>query len=132
MIEEGIVTDAGALLLKYLNYGRDDLVGLHENEIFYMLSGASYELKPGENMKSYLLFTKDKAAIFFNIQLYTSNTKNQKLFIMQKVENLNTCHDLGTIHQLKSNSPFGMAVFSVPDIILLNANQSWLNRLDPP
>ncbi|NLO40875.1 MAG: PAS domain-containing protein [Ruminiclostridium sp.] len=45
---------------------------------------------------------------------------------------MNEKQNPGIIHQLLANSPFGIAVFSVPDIVLLNANQSWLNRLDEP
>jgi len=132
VVENGIVTDAGDLLLKYLNYSRDDLVGIYEDEVFGMLTGGNIGAKPQEETKSYFLLTKNKETVFFNIQAYSDKSEHKKLYIFQKIENLKTSYDLSIIHQLVSNSPLGVALFSVPDIILINANQSWLNRLDEP
>jgi signal transduction histidine kinase len=132
VVESGIVTDAGDLLLKYLNYSRDDLVGIYEDEVFGMLTGGNIGAKPEEETKSYILLTKNKKTVFFNIQTYSDKSEHNKLYIFQKLENLKTSYDLSIIHQIVSNSPIGVAVFSVPDIILINANQSWLNRLDEP
>jgi signal transduction histidine kinase len=132
VVESGIVTDAGDLLLKYLNYSRDDLVGIYEDEVFGMLTGGNIGAKPEEETKSYILLTKNKKTVFFNIQTYSDKSEHNKLYIFQKIENLKTSYDLSIIHQIVSNSPIGVAVFSVPDIILINANQSWLNRLDEP
>ena len=132
MVENSIVTDAGDILLNYLNYSRDDLVGLYEDEVFGMLSGGNIKAKPEEETKSYILLTKNKETVFFNIQAYSDKSEHNKLYIFQKIENLKTSYDLSIIHQIVSNSPVGVAVFSVPDIILINANQSWLNRLDEP
>jgi signal transduction histidine kinase/PAS domain-containing protein len=132
VVENGIVTDAGDLLLKYLNYSRDDLVGIYEDEVFGMLTGGNIGAKPEEETKSYFLLTKNKETVFFNIQAYSDKSEHKKLYIFQKIENLKTSYDLSIIHQLVSNSPLGVALFSVPDIILINANQSWLNRLDEP
>ena len=132
VVENGIVTDAGDLLLKYLNYSRDDLVGIYEDEVFGMLTGGNIGAKPEEETKSYFLLTKNKETVFFNIQAYSDKSEHKKLYIFQKIENLKTSYDLSIIHQIVSNSPIGVAVFSVPDIILINANQSWLNRLDEP
>ena len=132
VVENGIVTEAGDLLLKHLNYSRDDLVGLHEDEVFGMFTGGNAEVKPEEETKSFFLLTKNKETVFFNIQTYLEKSEHKKLYIFQKNENLRTSYDLSIIHQLISNSPLGVAVFSAPDIILINANQFWLNRLDEP
>lgn len=128
--EEGIITDVGELLLKYLNYSRDDLVGQNVDEAICMLAGGNNEVKPGEELNSYLLFTKNKEAVFFKVQAYMDNSTPQTLYIFQKIMDSKSGYELSTIHQLISNCPFGMAVFSVPDNILLNANQLWLNRLN--
>lgn len=55
-----------------------------------------------------------------------------KEYINSYVIKKNELSELNTIHQLLLNSPFGVAVFSVPDIELIDANSIWLNRLDVP
>lgn len=130
IVEKGTVKEAGPLFQEYLKFSADELTGLYEDEVMEMLSGEKKEYKPEEEYNSCLLFTKNKEATFFSINVYENRSKQQKLYIFRKESEIK--HDLFIIKQLISNSPFGMAVFSVPDMILLNANQSWLNRLDEP
>lgn len=132
MFEEGVVSEAAELLLEYLNYNNEDLIGLNEDETVFLLSGGNSEIRFDEEPKTFLLFTKNKEAVPFNVHTYSSCNNNEKLYIFQKIDNFETCYDLNTLHQLISNSPFGMAVFSVPGITLLDANHSWLSRLDEP
>lgn len=133
MFEEGVVSEAAELLLKYLNYNHEDLIGLNEEEVVFMLSGGNPDVRFAEEPKSFFLFTKSREAVLFNVHAYTSSKSiNKKLYIFHKIEDLKSCYDLSTLKQLVSNSPFGMAVFSVPDITLFDANHSWLNRLDEP
>ncbi|MBP7176475.1 MAG: PAS domain-containing protein [Thermoclostridium sp.] len=78
------------------------------------------------------MYAKNGQAFFFNVFFSDDVSNHQRLYIFQKKDSLYDKQDLGIIYQLISNSPFGIAVFSVPDIVLINANQSWLNRLDEP
>ncbi len=132
LIEDGVVVDAGEMLLDNLGYQREELVGVNELEVLDMFVGKSNHMLSSEVQSPYLLSTKDGEAVFFNVYFSEHVSSHQRLYIFQKKESLSGKHDLNIIHQLISNSPFGMAVFSVPDIVLLNANQSWLNRLDEP
>ena len=132
LIEDGVVIDAGKMLLDCLGYRREELIGVNELEVLDMFFGNSKQtISPG-SQNPYLLSTKKGEAIFFNVYFSEHVSSHQRLYIFQKKESLCSKHDLNIIHQLISNSPFGMAVFSVPDIVLLNANQSWLARLDEP
>lgn len=45
---------------------------------------------------------------------------------------MNEIQDLNAIQQMLSNSPFGVAIFKASDLVLVDANQIWLNRLDEP
>lgn len=49
---------------------------------------------------------------------------------LQMKKNEVICYN--TISQLLLNSPFGIAIFSAPDLFLIDANQVWLKRLEEP
>lgn len=132
LVEDRIVVDVGKTLLDCLGYEREEIVGLDELEVLEMFVGRSNPIISGVDQTNCLLLTKKGEAVFFNIHFAEHVSSRQRLYIFQKKESLYCKQDLNIIHQLISNSPFGMAVFSVPDIVLLNANQSWLNRLDEP
>jgi signal transduction histidine kinase len=132
LIEDGTVVDAGNTLLDCMGYQREELIGVNELEVLDMFVGKNSHIITAGNQSPYLLFTKKGEAVFFNVYFSEHVSSHQRLYIFQKKEILYSKQDLNTIHQLVSNSPFGMAVFSVPDIVLLNANQSWLDRLDEP
>lgn len=44
----------------------------------------------------------------------------------------NEIADDNIINQLLINSPLGVAIFSTPDLFLIDANQIWLDRMDEP
>ncbi len=132
LVENDIVTGVGNMLLEQLGYKDNDFIGINELEVLDNLLGAHNKIQPGEDQVPYMLFTKNKNTVFYSIKVCENVSGRQRLYIFLKKETLNIKQDINTLHQLISNSPFGMAVFSVPDIILLNANQSWLNRLDEP
>lgn len=131
MIENSVVVGAGKKLLEYLDYEAEDIIGINELEVLDMF-GKHNQIFSSKVQAPYLLFTKKGDAVFFDVKFTEHVSSHRRLYIFEKKESLICKQDLNTIHQLISNSPFGMAVISVPDIILLNANQPWLNRLDEP
>ncbi len=131
-IEDGIVVGVGNILLDCLGYESEELIGVDELEVLDMFFGKSNTAQLTGGRSTYLIHAKNGEAFFFNVYFSEDVRRHQRLYIFQKKDSLCEKQDLGIIHQLLANSPFGIAVFSVPDIVLLNANQSWLNRLDEP
>lgn len=130
MVDNGIVSQVGELLLAQLGYEKDDIVGLSELEVLDTLFGVRNKIQPEKKKFLHLISSKSGEMFFYSIQVCDHISSRQRLYIFKKRDSIQ--YDLNIIHQLISNSPFGMAVFSVPDITLLNANQSWLKRLDEP
>lgn len=129
-VNNGIVTNVGKILLEYLGYQQDELIGMEELDMLDLLFGNRSPIFNEKQVPS-LLFTKEGEPAFFDLQFCEHVASHTRLYIFRKKDSLMKL-ELNTIQQLISNSPFGMAVFSVPDIVLLNANQSWLSRLDEP
>lgn len=132
LVKNGTVAGVGKMLLDQLGYERDEILEMNELEVLDLFFGRNNKIPVEIGQGPYLFQTKKGEAVFFRLQVCDSVSSRQRLYIFQKKESLTMKQDLNTIHQLISNSPFGMAVFSVPGIVLLNANQSWLNRLDEP
>ncbi len=132
LVDNGVATCVSETLLEQLGYKRDDIIGSNELDVLDTLLGTHNKIQSGKGLNLHLLSTNKGEMAFYSIKVCDHDNSRQRLYLFQKKENLNINQDLNIIHQLVSNSPFGMAVFSVPDITLLNANQSWLNRLDEP
>jgi len=131
-IEDGIVVGVGNILLDCLGYESEELIGADELDVLDMFFGKSNTALLTGVRSTYLIHAKNGEAFFFNVYFNEDVRHHQRLYIFQKKDIMNEKQNPGIIHQLLANSPFGIAVFSVPDIVLLNANQSWLNRLDEP
>lgn len=127
----GIVTAVGKTFSDYLGYQQDELIGMEEMGMLDLLFGKRSPFLVDRKQVPSLLFTKEGKTVFFDVLFCEHVDSQTRLYIFRKKDSLMK-QELNTIHQLISNSPFGMAVFSVPDIVLLNANQTWLNRLDDP
>jgi signal transduction histidine kinase/PAS domain-containing protein len=132
LVENGVVVGVGKKLLEYLDYTSEEIIGMNEFEVLDMFSGKDNSILSGTEKTPYLLFAKNGEAVFFDIHFSEHVCSHRRLYLFEKKDCLHGKQDLSIVHQLISNSPFGMAVFSVPDIVLLNANQSWLDRLDKP
>lgn len=132
LVENGVVAGVGKKLLEHLGYEQDEIVGMNELDVLDLFFGRNVSIPSEIGQGPYLLQTKKGESVFFHLEVCENISSRQRMYLFQKKESLTIKQDLNTIHQLISNSPFGMAVFSVPGIVLLNANQSWLNRLDEP
>lgn len=111
--------------LDLIQYLREDIVNKHISEVLSLLK-ATFDIKEIEKEKNYFIFTKDYEAIEVNIELEDN-------LIMFKVNRGTKLKDKFLFfEELYNENRLGMALFSVPDIRLLKANQTYLDFFDPP
>ncbi|WP_326512684.1 ATP-binding protein [Clostridium intestinale] len=111
--------------LELIQYLREDIVNKHISEVLSLLK-ATFDMKEVEKEKNYFIFTKDYEAIEVNIELEDN-------LIMFKVNRGTKLKDKFLFfEELYNENRLGMAIFSVPDIRLLKANQTYLDFFDTP
>lgn len=111
--------------LDLIQYLREDIVNKHISEVLSLLK-ATFDIKEIEKEKNYFIFTKDYEAIEVNIELEDN-------LIMFKVNRGTKLKDKFLFfEELYNENRLGMAIFSVPDIRLLKANQTYLDFFDKP
>lgn len=111
--------------LDLIQYLREDIVNKHISEVLSLLK-ATFDIKEIDKEKNYFIFTKDYEAIEVNIELEDN-------LIMFKVNRGTKLKDKFLFfEELYNENRLGMAIFSVPDIRLLKANQTYLDFFDKP
>lgn len=111
--------------LDLIQYLREDIVDKHISEVLRLLK-ATFDIKEIEKEKNYFIFTKDYEAIEVNIELEDN-------LIMFEVKGGTKLKDKFLFfEELYNENRLGMAIFSVPDIRLLKANQTYLDFFDKP
>ena len=111
--------------LDLIQYLREDIINKHISEVLSLLK-ATFDIKEIDKEKNYFIFTKDYEAIEVNIELEDN-------LIMFKVNRGTNLKDRFLFfEELYNENRLGMAIFSVPDIRLLKANQTYLDFFDKP
>lgn len=130
-VSNEIVIEISQAFLDMTGYSAEELLNKNIRELFNILRiGPNTEAENIDSKKEYFLFTKALNTRFVNISVTEDRLKKIYLFSTKS----NSCLDirLSTVEALCSHDAFGVAVFSVPDITLLKANQTYLNFLDKP
>ena len=124
-LRDYIVVKVTNEFLDLIQYLREDIVDKHISEVLSLLK-ATFDIKEIEKEKNYFIFTKDYEAIEVNIELEDN-------LIMFKVNSGTKLKDKFLFfEELYNENRLGMAIFSVPDIRLLKANQTYLDFFDTP
>ncbi|WP_238899758.1 PAS domain-containing sensor histidine kinase [Clostridium sp. YIM B02500] len=112
-------------------YTTADLLGKSIKEIFKILRvGPSVDVKNIAKKADYFLFTKSLE--FRSISMEIINGKDTQLFIIRENPNSRLEVKHAYLSELCKSNFVGVAVYSVPDMILIKANQEYLDFLEPP
>ncbi|MBU3091848.1 PAS domain-containing protein [Clostridium sp. CF011] len=128
-----ILTEVNQGFLDFTGYSLDELLGKSLIEIGEMLKiNSQIFLDSIISEYSGYIFTKSLSAREVNISLFHDTEANIKKYTF--VEELNSRLDekLIFVEQIFVDEISGAAVYSLPDLILLRANQTYLNLLDSP
>lgn len=129
-----IITDAGNDLLKLISYAQDEIINKNINDVFFnllKLPGNTFEQIYLKDKTEAFLFTKTLEARDVTISvLQSTNTYEKTYFIIEKPHSrLEKKFPYLELSSLKNVS--AIAIYSA-DLILLKANQIYLNLLDKP
>ena len=125
------VTEVSQSFVDLTEYLIDELLGGNIFDIFNILRvGPNFDIENISEHVDYFMFTKTLDVRFINIDV--REDIHEKIYIFSEKPNFRLNIKYPFMEALFSHDEFGIAVFSVPDIILLKANQTWLNCLDQP
>jgi len=130
---EDIITDVNKEFIDFTGFTMDELLGKSFIEIGDILKFNSKILLDDIDSKhSVYIFTKFLKAREVNISLSHIKKENKKLYTFVLKANPRLNEKLTFVEQTFIDNISGVAIYSVPDLILLKVNQKYLDFLDSP
>ena len=131
--ENNVVTEVNNNFINLTGYSNKELIGKSLTEINNMLRiDAQVNLENIENEYSCYMFTKELEPKEVIISCKGLNGQNEKAYLIKETENSIVKEKFDFIKQLYTDSKTGISIISVPDLILLNVNDNYLNYFDKP
>lgn len=128
-----IITDVNKEFIEYTGFTMDELLGKSLIEMGDMLKINSQMKLDNINIKSSVyIFTKSLSAREVNISVIYDKEKNEKKYTFIEKEKSRLDDKMMFVKQTFNDNVFGVAVYSVPDLILLKVNQKYLDFMDSP
>ena len=125
-IEDSLVIKITENLLDLVKYSREDILNKSIYKVLKILR-ANFNVNDSiEKEKDYFIFTKEYDPIEIEVEI----NPNVISFILKSEYRLEDRFLF--FQELYKENKMGMAIFSVPDIILLKANQAYLDFFDKP
>ncbi|MBU3181773.1 PAS domain-containing sensor histidine kinase [Clostridium psychrophilum] len=127
----GMVTDVNKEFIDFTGYKLDEVLGKSLLELGNMIKINS-QIYIDNIRCNYIghIFTKLQSVREVNISLLKSNEINEKLYSFVEKPNSRLEDKLMFEEEIFKDDKSGVAVYSVPDLILLKANQKYLNLVD--
>ena len=130
---DSIITEVNKEFIKFTGYALDELLGKSLMEIGAMIRiNTQILLDSISNKYSGYVFTKFLEAREVNISLFYSQEANEKIYTFVEKPNSRLYDKLIFEKQTLSDNIVGVAIYSLPDLILLKANQKYLDFHDSP
>ncbi|WP_368488908.1 ATP-binding protein [Clostridium sp. BJN0013] len=126
----GIIT-VSKQFIEMTEYTYDELLNRNIADVFRTLKvGPNINIDNIDEYNNYFLFTKSLQVRFVSIEVVKE--KNEQIYILTEKSNLRFEHRFSFLSQISSENIYGVAIYSIPDYILLKTNQMYLNFLDAP
>lgn len=125
------VTDVGDPFLQLTKYEKYEIINMDINYVFQNLLRLDIEITQCEqDQKNFFIFTKDLEVR--EVEISIKSSEDGKLLIFNEIPYSRLEEILPHVYALSSNAKTGVVVYSVPDLILIKANETYLNFLDEP
>ncbi|WAG69392.1 HAMP domain-containing sensor histidine kinase [Clostridium sp. CF011] len=130
---DNIITKVNKDFLDLTEYALDELLNRSLIEIGEMLKiNSQILLDTIDSNYTYYIFTKSSQSIEVNISLSHVKGTNERIYTFVETPNSRLNDKLMFVEQSFIDNISGVAIYSVPDLILLKANQKYLNFTDSP
>lgn len=128
----GKVVEISESFTELTGYTTSDIYNKSMEDVYRILRINSVSNRAGVQEEYYYLFTKSHDAIEVNISCENSIFQSKSIYYFKEKENSRLEEKFLYIEQLYLDNIIGVAIFSFPDVILLKANQIYLDFYDAP
>ena len=131
--KNNMVIEVDDNFINITGYASNELIGKSLNEISDMLRITSQiDFENLEKEYTGFMFTKEYEPREITISCKNLNNNNEKTYIIEQNQNMSVYENFNFSKQLYTSSKTGFALLHAPDLILLKANQNYLDFLDEP
>lgn len=131
LVKNGIVIEVNQQFTHITGYHARDLLDSSVEEVFRILKVCpDFDIGKINEKADYFLFTKSLEVRSVNIKIVKETDK--EIYIISEKPNSRFEDNHIYLSQLCESNIVGVAVYSVPDMILVKANQKYLSFLEPP
>ena len=131
--KNNIVTEIDNHFISLTGYSNSELIGKSLTEISCMLKiDSQIYLQNIEDEYSCFMFTKEYEPIEVTISCKSLKHNNEKIYFIQENPNSSIKEKFDFVKQLYTDRKTGISIISVPDLIILDVNDNYLNFFDEP
>jgi|GEM_PF-1893017 len=131
LVKDGKVIEVNEQFIDMTEYYIDELIGKSIEKVFSILRvGPCIDVENVDEKTDYFLFTKSLEIRHVNIEIVKE--KNEIKYIIIEKQGSRFEINLSYLSQLCKSNVVAVAVYSVPDMVLIKANQKYLDFLEPP
>jgi len=128
-----IVTEVNNDFINLTGYSNNELIGKSLTEISIMLKiDSQVHLENIESEYSCYMFTKEYDPIEVTISCKSLDFQNERIYFIKEKPNSNIKEKFPYVEHLYSSSQIAVAIYSLPDLIVLRMNDMYLEVLDAP
>ena len=129
----GIITSVNDEFIDFTGFTMGELVGKSLREISLMIKfNLELNLDNINNRYSEFIFTKFMEAREVNISILLDKEKNKQKYIFIEKPNSRFEDKFTFVEQICRENTLSVAIYSVPDLRLLKANNTYINIMNPP
>lgn len=135
IIDEGRIIAVNNTFESFTGYGKEEVCKMSVSEVLNDLLKLSVDvngLKLGHQEGAFLLFTKQCKAREIEITIEAGNDSKINVITLTEIPNSRLDEKYIFMEQLFINNFVAIAIYSVPGLILLKANQKYLDFLEYP
>lgn len=132
-ISDSMVIEVNNEFIQLTGYSKNDLIGKSITEISCMLKiDSQLPIENIEGEHNYYIFNKESTPKKVVISSKSLKSENKMTYFFKEKLNPRIRNQFHFIDQLYTDKKTGIAIISFPDLILLKANQNYLNLLSEP
>lgn len=131
IVKDRAATEVSQLFFNFTQFTCDELLNHYVEDIFNTLRvGPNVNVNSIDENTDYFLFTKSHQVKQVNIKVI--DNVQEKVFIFIEKLDFNLDIKFPFVSKLCSDNYHGIAIFSLPDITLLKANETFISFFDKP
>lgn len=128
--KNSVIIEVNNEFINFTGYSRDELIGKSLLEISYMLRiDSEFSLENIKNGCGFYIFTKKYDERWVSITCKLLELENEKIYFFKEKINLRIENKFPIINKFLLDNNVGVAIYNVPNLALLKANQYYLDLL---